>query len=199
MHGWLRSPAVRLQTSSLSAQRPALYEPPLTTSGSEKEMASLSMINFAIHLHMYVWIINQTPSCDLVWESRWHGCLSSFPQSPCSGRGCVEFAFQTVNFKRLAGVHSRSGYVEEMWRPTEAESAELLLWEKVQVSIFLFLVCVCVPYIFCLSYISASVKDFSFDTYWSITFIWMLFTNEYVMMSIHYCQALWVKFVGRFV
>lgn len=143
MHGWSRSPAVCPQTSSLSAQRPALYEPPLTTSGSEKESASLSMINFAIHLHMYVWIINQPLSCGLVWERRWHGCLSSFPQSPSSGRGRVGFAFQTVNFKRLAGVHSRSGYVEEMWQPTVAESAELLLWERVQVSIFLFLVCVC--------------------------------------------------------
>lgn len=40
--------------------------PPLTTSGSEKESASLSMINFAIHLHMYVWIINQPLSCGLV-------------------------------------------------------------------------------------------------------------------------------------
>lgn len=46
-------------SSSLSAQRPALYEPPMTTSGAEKATASLSMIDFALHLHIYVWIINQ--------------------------------------------------------------------------------------------------------------------------------------------
>lgn len=54
------SSAAVIFSSSLSAQTPALYEPPLTTSGSEETTASLSMIDFALHLHIYAWIINQT-------------------------------------------------------------------------------------------------------------------------------------------
>lgn len=43
-----------LHPSPLSVQRTAYCEPLLTTSGSEKATTSLSVIHFAIHLHMYM-------------------------------------------------------------------------------------------------------------------------------------------------
>lgn len=60
--------------SSLSTQRPAQYEPLLTTSGCRNAALSVSVTDFAIHLHMYMRIINQ----QLTWPSlREDGCLLS--------------------------------------------------------------------------------------------------------------------------
>lgn len=84
MHWWLWSPAaVSSAILSLYVQRPALCVPPLTTSGSDKETASLSVINFAIHLHMCVCGLLISRCHGLVWEGRWHGCLFSSLRSPC--------------------------------------------------------------------------------------------------------------------
>lgn len=64
-----------------------------TRSVSEKVTASLSMIKFAIHLHMYVWIINQL----LTWPSlRGDGTAVCFPSSslPVAGTGVLNLHFR---------------------------------------------------------------------------------------------------------
>lgn len=95
------------------------------------------MINFSIHLHMYVWIINQL----LTWPSlRRDGTAVCFPSSslPVAGAGVFEFAFRAVNFNRLAGVHLRSGYVEE--------TGELWVCERERRCQSLLCLFVCVPH-----------------------------------------------------
>lgn len=114
-------------SSSLSAQRPALYEPPPTHPphcqqvALRKTTASPSMIDFALHLFIFTCgLLISRLSRPRLSEETARPRLFLPPLSPVASRGCVQLHFVGVN--RLAGVHRRSGYVEEMQQPAVSES-----------------------------------------------------------------------------